>query len=189
MITSWNEWFEGSQIEPSRSYGNLYLDLTREYAGKFHSGAAPAPAPGGSRSFPETGQTVSGRLLEYWNANSGLPVFGLPLTAQAEQQTNDGRFRMQLFERNRLELHPENQRPYDVLLGRLGTDILYKQGRPWETLPREQPKAGCLFFPETQHNLCEPFLSYWRSHGLEVGDVASRNAKAWRSSAIRSPTS
>jgi hypothetical protein len=174
VITSWNEWFEGHQIEPSRSYGNLYLDLTRDYAARFHGAAAPAPdpkpAPGGSRTFPETGQTVGGRLLEYWNGNGGLPVFGLPLTAEAEQQTNDGRFRMQLFERNRLELHPENARPYDVLLGRLGTDLLFKQGRPWETLPREQPKAGCLFFRETGHNLCEPFLSYWRSHGLELGD-------------------
>ena len=127
------------------------------------------PHPNG-RYFPETGQTVSGRLLEYWNQNGGLPVFGLPLTPEAEQQTNDGRFRMQQFERNRLELHPENARPYDVLLGRLGTDILYKQGRPWETLPREQPRPGCRFFGETGHNLCEPFLSYWRSHGLDLGD-------------------
>jgi hypothetical protein len=169
VITSWNEWFEGSQIEPSRTYGNLYLDLTRDYAGRYHS-ATPAPAPGGSQTFPETGQTVSGRLLQYWKENGGLPVFGLPLNAEAEQQTNDGRFRMQLFERNRLELHPENAPPYDVLLGRLGTDILFKQGRPWETLPRETPRAGCRFFPETGHNLCEPFLSYWRSYGLELGD-------------------
>jgi hypothetical protein len=168
VITSFNEWYEGHQIEPSRTYGNLYLDLTRTYADKFHASGAP-PTPG-SRFFPETGQSVGGRLLEYWNGNGGLPVFGLPLNAEAEQQTNDGRFRAQLFERNRLELHPEQARPYDVLLGRLGTDLLFKQGRPWETLPREQAKAGCVFFAQTQHNLCEPFLSYWRSHGLDLGD-------------------
>lgn len=45
MITSFNEWFEGSQIEPSRTYGNQYLDLTRDYAARFHNGATPAPAP------------------------------------------------------------------------------------------------------------------------------------------------
>ncbi len=37
VITSFNEWVEGSMIEPSASYGNLYLDLTREYAAQFKS--------------------------------------------------------------------------------------------------------------------------------------------------------
>lgn len=35
VITSWNEWVEGSQIEPSGSYGDLYLGLTREYSQQF----------------------------------------------------------------------------------------------------------------------------------------------------------
>lgn len=39
IIDSFNEWVEGSMIEPSVSYGNLYLDITREYAGQFKSGA------------------------------------------------------------------------------------------------------------------------------------------------------
>jgi hypothetical protein len=31
FITSWNEWWETTQIEPSESYGDLYLQITREY--------------------------------------------------------------------------------------------------------------------------------------------------------------
>lgn len=37
LITSFNEWFEGTEIEPSREYGDYYLRLTKQYAQKFKS--------------------------------------------------------------------------------------------------------------------------------------------------------
>ncbi len=46
VITSWNEWFEGSSIEPSRAFGTQYLDITREKIAQFKE-AAPVVAPGG----------------------------------------------------------------------------------------------------------------------------------------------
>ncbi len=39
IITSFNEWIEGTMIEPSQSYGDLYLDLTRQLATEFKSGS------------------------------------------------------------------------------------------------------------------------------------------------------
>jgi hypothetical protein len=38
LITSWNEWHEGSEIEPSLEFGDLYLNLTQEYYDLFESG-------------------------------------------------------------------------------------------------------------------------------------------------------
>ncbi len=50
IINSFNEWPEGSYIEPSQAYGTLYLDLTREWAARFKNTALtlnkpPSPAP------------------------------------------------------------------------------------------------------------------------------------------------
>src|SRR5207249_4110626 len=33
--------------------------------------------------------------------------------------------------------------------------------------PKGRPQAGCQYFETTGHSVCEPFLSYWRTHGLE----------------------
>jgi hypothetical protein len=38
LITSWNEWHEGTEIEPSVQYGDLFLRLTARYAKPFLDG-------------------------------------------------------------------------------------------------------------------------------------------------------
>ena len=38
LITSWNEWHEGSEIEPSLEYRSKYLKTTKEYADIFKEG-------------------------------------------------------------------------------------------------------------------------------------------------------
>jgi hypothetical protein len=48
VINSFNEWPEGSYIEPSQAYGGLYMDLTREWAANYKGAdfavqAAPQP--------------------------------------------------------------------------------------------------------------------------------------------------
>jgi len=74
----------------------------------------------------------------------------------------------QAFERARFEYHPENQAPYDVLLGRMGVEALQAQGRDWQAFPSvDSAPAGCRYFAETRHSLCGAFAAYWQSHGLE----------------------
>jgi hypothetical protein len=41
IATSFNEWLEGSQIEPSVSYGDFYLNLTRELGGRYRVSEPP----------------------------------------------------------------------------------------------------------------------------------------------------
>jgi hypothetical protein len=46
LITSWNEWHEGSEIEPSVEYGEKYLRITAEMAARFKSQPRrPTPQP------------------------------------------------------------------------------------------------------------------------------------------------
>jgi hypothetical protein len=40
-ITSWNEWYERSNIEPDLTHGRRYLDLTRTHADAFRAGRGP----------------------------------------------------------------------------------------------------------------------------------------------------
>lgn len=35
LISTWNEWHEGSEIEPSKEHGRHYLSLTRHFAARF----------------------------------------------------------------------------------------------------------------------------------------------------------
>ncbi len=130
--------------------------------------APSAAAQGDQRCFPETGHCINGRIRAFWEQNGGLPVFGLPTGPQSEIQIEGKPFQAQLFERNRLELHPENQPPYDVLLSRLGADRLGQQGRDPFTFPKSDQQPGCRFFAETGHNACGNILAAWRANGLEI---------------------
>jgi hypothetical protein len=112
---------------------------------------------------------IDGPIRDYWQQNGGLALFGYPITAAHLTETAAGAVLTQAFERNRLEVHPENSPPYDVLLGRLGADRLAQLGRV--DPPESQPGPGCLWFAETRHSVCDMlpgqgFKSYWSSHGL-----------------------
>jgi hypothetical protein len=107
------------------------------------------PSSGSSRFFPETGFTVSGRFLTYWETNGGLALNGFPISAARDEKLEDGKtYTVQYFERVRMEYHPENAAPNDVLLGQFGRRIH----------PADPPAAqivGALYFSETGHNLSD----------------------------------
>ena len=58
-IISWNEFSENSAIEPSRTYGDAYLKLTRELVtGLMPTGSAPSPSPGQPSFAPAPSSTA-----------------------------------------------------------------------------------------------------------------------------------
>ncbi|MBI3979896.1 MAG: glycoside hydrolase family 99-like domain-containing protein [Chloroflexi bacterium] len=74
VITSFNEWVEGSQIEPSAAYGDRYLNLTRDLVREFKKDAAPAPAPasaGNGRFYTQ----AAGGGRGYWIRDEGGVAF------------------------------------------------------------------------------------------------------------------
>jgi hypothetical protein len=129
-----------------------------------------AASPDAPVYFGETGHTLSGPFLRYWEQNGGLALFGFPLTEPFEElNPADGkRYLVQYFERERFEYHPENKPPYDVLLGLLGSDMTRLDCKIWSPLPA--PPPGTLpsfrtYFPETGHYLSFEFKDYWERRG------------------------
>lgn len=126
------------------------------------------PHQSGVTYFPEVGHTLRGRFLQYWQEHGGLAQFGYPLTEEyTDKSKTDGKeYVTQYFERARFEYHPENQPPYDVLLGLLGLETTESRRTevPFRYTP---PKAspGGIYFSETGHILAEEFISYWQDHG------------------------
>jgi serpin B len=119
--------------------------------------------------FLETGYCIAGRIQEFWQHNGGLAVFGYPISPQQPAVREGKTYQVQWFQRHRLELHPDNAPPYDVLIGHLGKDVLAAQSRPWATtFPATDQLPNCRYFAETGHNICGDMLQAWQTHGLDL---------------------
>jgi hypothetical protein len=144
-----------------------------------------ADAPAGARYFAETGHALAGEFRSYYeshglelgdrgiSARESLALFGYPLSEPFDEINPDTHeiLRVQYFERARFELHPENQPPYRVLLGRLAFVALHGRNSSEPRIPnpdQAQPApAGCRRFDETGYDLCAPLRGFWeRSGGL-----------------------
>ena len=105
IITSWNEWVEGSMIEPSVTYGNLYLDITREYVAQFKSqpplsneekilaAATNTPRPPtATPTIPATNAPTRTPTLKPTRVSSPTPT-GTPIASAAYHTTDTLRVR------------------------------------------------------------------------------------------------
>lgn len=104
---------------------------SEEYQAKYSSGnMSPTPPLNGNQcqTFSQTNFSVCGSFLDYWKANGGLvqqgyPISNVILEQNAPPPAGDGKIHLvQYFQRARFEEHLENQPPYQVLLGLLGSE-------------------------------------------------------------------
>lgn len=154
-------------IAPARRHFLALIGITLVFSRFAATPPHAVQAQDAQRCFDETGYCIAGRIREFWEQNGGLPVFGLPITPQQEEMIEGQPLQVQWFERNRLELHPQNTPPHDVLLGRLGVDALEQQGRSLQNISPSKPQEGCRFFAETEQNVCGDILAAWQANGLE----------------------
>ncbi|MDQ3704913.1 MAG: hypothetical protein M3437_06780 [Chloroflexota bacterium] len=144
--------------------------LTLLAASQYAPGSIASPtSQADSRTFPETGHTVKGKFLKYWDEHGGLAQQGYPISGEMQEQSDtDGKtYTVQYFERAVFEAHPENQPPNDVLLSLLGV-FLYKQKYDGSTrAPSQTPSTApdAVKFPETGKSVGGKFLAYWKAHG------------------------
>jgi WD40 repeat protein len=121
----------------------------------------------GYRTFPETGKTVQGVFLWYWERRGGLAQQGYPISAEMQEKSDtDGKtYTVQYFERSVFELHVENDADNIVLLSLLG-NFRYRAKYP-NGAPNQQPntEAGSRLFPETGKRVGGVFLDYWLKNG------------------------
>jgi N-acetylmuramoyl-L-alanine amidase len=80
----------------------------------------------------ETGKWVNNSqgFLDYWRKNGAMNDFGFPITGAAyDNNYKDAKGNplvVQWFQRARFEAHPENNDPFKVLLGLVGSELLAK---------------------------------------------------------------
>jgi hypothetical protein len=132
--------------------------------------------------FPNAGisDCIAPAFSAYWRGNGGLPVFGYPIGPLAPYAPpgSTATVDTQWTERNRLERHPENSAPYNVLIGRVGAERLEQLGRDhWADGGEQGPQDGCIWFAETRQNVCDQaagagFKSYWEQNGLRIGGLS-----------------
>jgi hypothetical protein len=124
-------------------------------------GEVHAQTPENEQYFPETGHTVKGDFLRFYqnNADSSL-LYGFPITEQFTSR--DGKV-VQYFERGRIELNGGPTGGSSIQITPLG-QLVYEPGSP--KLDINNP-AACRSF-QTGYQVCFAFLDFYLAHGGET---------------------
>jgi len=117
--------------------------------------------------FPETGQWVSGAILDmYESVPEPEVVFGYPITKafEAAWSRNPSGTLIQYFERARFELHPENPADLRVTLTLLG-EYFYDRDEFQPASHNKPSPYACRNIPQGGLPVCYAFLQFFDQYG------------------------
>ena len=137
---------------------NMPLLLRRVY--DYFNNRPYSPA----KYFPQTRQTVGHDFLKFYNVYGGMRTFGYPV---GPEQVMNGTL-VQLFERARMEWHPELARGSGpvpgVVLGLLGQQRAEQLNLRW---PTSADTGNGRYFKDTGQSVQGGFLDFWLNNGGE----------------------
>lgn len=133
------QYFERAKIELHPEFDpSWYISLAQLGRAAAEGRTEPefAPVPEGTPDenttyFPQTGHNLRFGFRAFWQRNSGVRIFGFPLSEEfTEISPDDGKpYTVQYFERAKFEYHPESpENP--IQLARLGSLALDRSGLP-----------------------------------------------------------
>jgi hypothetical protein len=158
----YTQWFERNRFEWHPEFAGTKYEILLGLLGnqltadrRAEASFQPVPAVASSATltyFPLTGHTLQGSFKTYWEQHGGLEQFGYPLTEEYNElnPTDNKVYRVQWFERARFEYHPENQPPYNILLGLLGRQLLDARSSPATPPPASGGGNGTVTSPTDQ---------------------------------------
>jgi hypothetical protein len=123
------------------------------------------------KSFAGTPDQACGDFLSYWhqhgiqldnnpaiNDNESTALFGLPLTPAYNQTLNGESYIVQVYERARMEYHPNNPSAYRIQLGLLGSELRTQTTTTSSASTADAPTSTPVPL------LTKPILETFRSH-------------------------
>lgn len=113
--------------------------------------------------FAETGHVVKDGFLAHWRHQGALANLGYPMTEEFVDPVSNRP--TQYFERAVMTWHAENSGEWQVLLRRLGAELVEDRLNETPFKPVTGASDGCTFYSETNHRLCNGFRTYWEDNG------------------------
>ena len=112
--------------------------------------------------FPQTGHYLSYGFLDYWRQNGDVGTFGYPISEEIQQNG----LTVQYFERAVFEYHADAPDGWKVQLRRLGSDQTAGMATTAPFVAHSGVSdSSCDLYPQTGHDLCNGFRTYWQAHG------------------------